>query len=105
MTGLDIGYRLEDGELTDQLAVRVHVAELTTDALSSIKPNIDIQFIHGGFAPSPASLHVPVTNPQTLERRNPIQPGISIGSFECGTLGLFARIISLKLWAFLHVII
>lgn len=90
--GVDIGYRVEDGELADSFVVRVHVENLALETfLRKQFSDKYFQFIRGGFRQALLSIHAKVSDPVRTQRRNPIQPGISIGSFESGTLGLMCR--------------
>ena len=92
VTGLDIGYRLENGEHTNELAVRIHTEGGCSKTLTSFTgKEKNVQFIQGEFNLSTGALHAPVMNPITVERRKIIQPGISVGTFDCGTLGLICN--------------
>ena len=67
LTGLDVGYRLEEGHLTDELAIRVHVArKLPNSALepgtsfsiqgdSSLLGDFRIDVIEASYKPAAAA--------------------------------------------------
>ncbi|MCB8961190.1 MAG: hypothetical protein H6651_12815 [Ardenticatenales bacterium] len=99
VTGLDVGYRLEDGHLTDELAIRVHVArKLPNSALepgtsfsiqgdSSLLGDFRIDVIEASYKPAAAA--PPGANIVRTNRIDPIVGGISVGNarVSAGTLG------------------
>jgi hypothetical protein len=93
LNAVDIGYRHENNELTDLLTVRCHINEklFHDPAILKYLKTHSIQIIPGDFKLSMATLHTSVASSSRTIRRDPIQPGISVGCFECGTLGMIVR--------------
>ena len=99
VTGLDVGYRQENGHLTDELAIRVHVArKLPNSALepgfsfsvhgeSSLLGDFRIDVIEASYAP--AASGAPGANIGRTNRVEPLVGGISVGNarVSAGTLG------------------
>lgn len=50
-----------------------------------------VQLINAHYTPANDTLTTTVSEPVRVQRHDPLQPGISIGCFECGTLGMFVQ--------------
>jgi len=106
VTGIDIGYKYDGGVRTEQVAVRVHVREkiplAALEAAEVFPKEIDgvpidvIEGIYtpGGAAPEPAGGAEPALEDLSFrrQRRDPIQPGISISN-ATGTAGTLGTIV------------
>lgn len=101
VTAVDVGYKIKDNELTDELAIRVHVKrKLPVEALedydkfsTSDKPeklgSFPLDVIEAEYGPSQP---IEVLGPEAVDRKgrvNPLVGGISVGNprVTAGTLG------------------
>jgi len=50
-----------------------------------------IGIVKGKYQINSKTLKTPISDAERVKRKDPLQPGISIGCFECGTLGLFVK--------------
>lgn len=100
VTGVDIGFRWQGGERTDEVCVRLHVREKfhEADAVAPaqlLPPSIDdvrVDVLQGVYAPH-ERLGTYESDPSRRQRADQIQPGLSIGprGGGTGTLGLIVK--------------
>lgn len=93
LTGVELGLRTEDEETAGGFVLRFRVSDkLSRDPeLIRYARSQSIEVMPGEFKPAFNTLNTPVTDNVRTRRSTPIQPGISVGCFECGTLGMMAR--------------
>ena len=96
VTGVDIGYKYDGGERTDEITVRIHVHEKIPFSLlqaAEVLPGeidgVPIDVIQGNYSPS---ANGSLANAVRRARRDPIQPGISI-SHHLGTAGTIEAVV------------
>ena len=90
--GIDIGYRYQGGERTKEIAVRLHfIGEIYYVAHSlTFGPILSTSVIRRPYSPMHASFISPV-DPRRVKPQPVIQPGLSTGRIECGTLGMICK--------------
>jgi endonuclease G len=103
VTAVDVGYKLKDGKLTDEVAIRIHVKrKLPIDALSEHDRFSDrarpaklgafsIDVVEAEYGPAHAAPAV-IEAPEDVDRRDRVDPlvgGVSVGNprISAGTLG------------------
>ena len=96
VTGVDIGYKYNDGERTDEITVRIHVREKiplsllqAAEVLPTEIDGVPIDVIQGNYAPSANGT---LATAVRRARRDPIQPGISI-SHHMGSAGTIGAVV------------
>lgn len=99
VTGIDIGYKYTEGEVTDALAIRLHVKEkIPKSALEAAElfpeeiEGFPVDVIQGNY--KPGAQREPVTEATNRTTRFPrLQPGISVAhtGVSAGTLGMFVK--------------
>ncbi|MFD9390999.1 hypothetical protein ACFWBB_09745 [Streptomyces sp. NPDC060000] len=98
VTGIDVGYKEVGGELTDQIAVRVHVARKTDDIPPDQRVPLEIHGAITDVVERAYELHVTSVPARSLladaKHYSPLQGGVSMGpsraiddSIFAGTLG------------------
>jgi endonuclease G len=102
VTAVDVGYKMKDKKLTDELAIRVHVRrKLPPETLSQYEllsakdrpetlGGFSIDVIEAEYGPAVSS--PAVTQPEAVDRRDRVDPligGVSVGNprITAGTLG------------------
>lgn len=93
LNGIEIGFTSAVSEVENQYTLRFRVSnELLVNAEFLNYAQISgAEVVPGEFKLAFNTLNTAVLNPARVARSNPIQPGISVGCFECGTLGMMAR--------------
>ncbi|MCA9921568.1 MAG: hypothetical protein KC421_04305, partial [Anaerolineales bacterium] len=99
VTAVDLGFKWKDGQMTDQLAIRVHVnkkrplpeiaeADRFPDEVEGISIDV-IEATYGIHAASPADVQLEFAKDGRHQRFDDIPLGVSIGSpySTAGTLG------------------
>ena len=95
VTGMDVGYRLVDGERTDELAIRVHMeqkpAGLSFSTRGERLGEFKIDYIEANYAISNGAPTLTAA-PESVNRKRRVEPlvaGVSVGNprVSAGTLG------------------
>jgi endonuclease G len=96
VTGVDIGYKYQDGRRGDEVVLRVHLREKLAPGLvdpAQLLPSdidgIPLDVIQGHYTPSGGGV---LALAARRHRRDPVQPGLSI-SHHLGTAGTIGAIV------------
>jgi endonuclease G len=96
VTGVDIGYKYQDGQRDDRVVLRVHLREKLARSLvdpAQLLPaeidGVPLDVIQGNYAPSSGGV---LALAARRHRRDPVQPGLSI-SHHLGTAGTIGAIV------------
>ncbi|HSR72337.1 MAG TPA: hypothetical protein VLL72_08145 [Kiloniellales bacterium] len=96
VTGVDVGYKYDGGRRSDVIAVRIHVEEKipvsaleAAEVLPSEIDGVPVDVIQGHYSPNDGTAEAALGLDERRQRRDPIQPGISISHplVSAGTLG------------------
>ncbi len=96
VTGVDIGYKYQDGQRGEEVVLRVHLREkLAPDLVEPAQllpreiDGVPLDVIQGNYTPSGGSV---LALAARRRRRDPVQPGLSI-SHHLGTAGTIGAIV------------
>ncbi len=96
VTGVDIGYKYQDGRRDDRVVLRVHLREKLAPGLidpAQLLPTeidgVPLDVIQGSYTPSDGGV---LALAARRHRRDPVQPGLSI-SHHMGTAGIIGAIV------------